>query len=356
MVTRFRILHVLFSSRIAGSERYCIDLANEQACQGHEVHVAGTHDAPMAAALSDAVTYHGLRLPFFRGWQLGRLMADHSIDVCHAHLSHGCKALARAPGKAVKMATLHVGYKARQHARLDALVCVNKAQMARVDGYSGEVRVIPNWMPSATDSSRVDLRRELGLSPKTRIVGTVGRLHPSKGCDVLIEAFRRGAPDDAALVILGEGPQLPALKTMAKEDRRIHFLGYRADVDGILPELDLFVSPSREETFGLAILEAMRAGLPVITTATEGPCEYLRPYPITFVSPGSVEELTAALTACLPAGGSAPTGRIQYDLAPFSQSQGVASILEFYARMTSASTKPGKAASGGSMVANASET
>ena len=49
---KLKILHVLFSSRVAGSERYCVDLANGQAALGHEVHVAGRQGSPRVGLLS----------------------------------------------------------------------------------------------------------------------------------------------------------------------------------------------------------------------------------------------------------------------------------------------------------------
>ncbi len=328
-----RILHVLFSSRIAGSERYCIDLANGQAALGHEVHVAGTGRSPIAGALSPAVTYHALPLPVFRGFQLQRLASALKIDVGHAHLSPACKALARVSGP-VRVATLHVGYKPRQHARLDGVICVNRAQMQRLGGYGGKVGFVPNWMPEVKTGGPMALRSELRLAPDTKIVGSVGRLHPSKGCDLLVEAFRKAAPSHAALVLAGEGPQRAELEKLAAGDPRIHLIGHCDNIPGFLGNLDLFVSPSREETAGLAILEAMREGLPVIATATDGPSEYLLGYPVTLVQPGSVDHLASAIGHALAAENVAGLSRICYDLRPFSREVGVANVLQFYAQLT----------------------
>lgn len=333
MLHRFRILHVLFTSRLAGSERYCIDLANEQAALGHDVRVVGRAGAPIAALLSDNVTYHGFRTPFLRGLKLRRLIAATPIDVCHAHLGPACKAVAKAPDTVAKIATLHVGYKARQHARMDGLICVNNAQLARLNGYAGQARLVSNWLPASAHGEACDLRAELDLPAETRLVGAVGRLHPSKGQDVLISAFLRSAPQDAALVMLGEGPDRAALTKLAAGDPRVHLLGHRDNVSGFLRNLDLFISPSREETFGLAILEAMQEGLPIIATATEGPSEYLRNYPVTLVQPGSVDELSAALSTTFRSDRVVSAPRMDYDLRPFSRSNGVANVLEFYAQV-----------------------
>lgn len=334
--SRLRILHVLFSSRIAGSERYCIDLANGQAALGHEVHVAGTRGSPMEAALSPAVRFHGFATPFLRGFRVRRLMASLRADIGHAHLSPGCKALAKARS-GPRVATLHVGYKPRQHARLDGVICVNRAQMQRLGGYGGETGLVANWLPEAGPDRPLDLRQHLGIDSATRIVGAVGRLHPSKGCDVLVSAFLKAAPADAVLVLAGEGPQRADLEKLAGGDPRIRLIGHCDNVPGFLRAIDLFVSPSREETAGLAILEAMRESLPVIATATDGPSEYLVGYPVTLVQPGSIDHLASALGVALAPDHIAGLSRICYDLRPFSRDVGVARILDFYARVAARS-------------------
>lgn len=330
--TKLRILHVLFASEIAGSERYCIDLANGQAALGHEVHLAA-RGPDMAALVSERVIFHRLKTPFLRRLRLRRLIASSKIEVAHAHLSSGCKALATVPDTVTRVATLHVGFKAKQHAHLDGVICINRAQTSRLGVYAGQSTVISNWLPERGADRPLELRRQLNLPPATRLVGAVGRLHPSKGNDVLISAFLQTAPKDAALVIVGKGPQHAALQKLARGDGRIHLLGYSDNVAGFLRNLDLFVSPSREESAGLAILEAMNEGLPIITTATEGPAEYLREHPVRFVDPGSVESLSEALADWFRADDVTASARVTYDMRPFSRLAGVGNVLHFYSEV-----------------------
>jgi glycosyltransferase involved in cell wall biosynthesis len=330
---RFAILHVVFSSRIAGSERYCIDLANRQAALGHEVHVAGRRNSPVSRALAAGVTFHGLGR-WFRGWQLRRLVHRLEPDICHGHLSAACKALGRISGAHRSVATLHVGYKPHQHGRLDGVICVNRAQAGRLDGFDGTARTIPNWLPQASAvSTAPGLRAELGLAADTFLVGSVGRLHESKGADVLVAAFQAAAPANAALVLLGEGPQRAALERRCAGDPRIHLLGYRAAVQDCLRDLDLFVSPSREESFGLAILEAMGAGIPVIATAAEGPAEYLQDQPVNLVPPGEIGALTDALAEACQQFQDGQLGHLTYDLRFFDPAVRVANVMEFYGQV-----------------------
>ncbi|MDN3919306.1 glycosyltransferase [Roseateles violae] len=332
------IVHVVFSSHIAGGEQYCIDLAQAQQALGHEVHVVGPSRSAIAGALAAGITYHGLALPLLRGARLRRLARRLDADVCHGHLGPACKAVAQMRG-CVRIGTLHVGYKPHQHAQLDGLICVNRAQGQQLARYEGAYRTIYNWAPLRPAApAGTDLRAELGLSPAQLLVGGVGRLHPSKGMDLLVAAFRAHAPQDAVLAILGEGKQRAELERLAGGDARIRLLGFRRDVDAALQAMDLFVSPSREEAFPLAILEAMRAGLPILATETQGPREMLREQPSGDLLPvGNVPALGRALEDALVGlrrqGHHGQRPRIAYALEAYQRDEAVRQVLSFYAEV-----------------------
>lgn len=133
---------------------------------------------------------------------------------------------------------------------------------------------------------------------------SVGRFAPAKGQDILIEAFADalGRGLDATLRLAGVAADAAfhaRLRAMVVEkglQDRVGFDLNRTDVDAILAESDVFVLPSREEGFGLALVEAMAAGLPVIAARTGGAGELVRhgENGLSF-PPGSVADLSAAL-------------------------------------------------------------
>ena len=328
------IVHVVFSSRIAGGEHHCIDLANAQAALGHVVHVVGPAGSAVRHALDPRVTFHGLRLPVLRGARVRRLACKLGADIVHGHLGPACKAVAMATHR-VRVGTLHVGYKAHHHARMDALVCVNSAQIDHLKEYGGVHRVIHNWAPErnagacATAERSASLRAELGLDAQALVIGCVGRLHAAKGMHTLIQAFQRHAPEDAHLVLIGEGPQRAELESLRGADPRVHLLGFRWNVDELLGEMDLYVSSSLEEQFPLAILEAMRAGLPIVATATLGAREMLDPAQSAIVP---VDDPTAMGQAMASALGRRRHDRrpIAYDMARYDRSTAVQATLGLY--------------------------
>ncbi len=205
-------------------------------------------------ALDQRVSYHGLRLPLLRGARVRRLATKLGADVVHGHLGPACKAVAAAKHSA-RVGTLHVGYKSHHHARMDALVCVNSAQVGHLKEFDGMHRVIYNWAPERAPGSCAakapsgSLRMELGIPAAAPVIGCVGRLHAAKGMHTLIQAFQQHAPANAHLVLIGEGPQRAELEALRGTDKRIHLLGFRWNVDELLGEMDLHVSSSREEQF-----------------------------------------------------------------------------------------------------------
>lgn len=330
------IVHVVFSSRLAGAERHALDLAAAQAAAGHRVHVVGSDSAALRRAMPAGVEHHVLSLPLWRGARLAALARRLGADICHGHLGPACRAVARCTG-AMRVGTLHIGYRPHQHDRLDGLICVNRDQWTTLSSYLGAARVVYNWPPRPMAApSGPRLRERLGIGDDRVLVGTVARLHPSKGVDLLIRAFAQVAPGHAVLAILGEGPQERSLKRLAAGHPGIRFLGFREDVDAALEDMDLFVSPSREEALPLAVLEAMRAGLPIVATRTQGTMQLLGDAPATLVDIDDVPALGAALQARirglrLPGHGRhGARARVPYDMGLYDRDAAVARIESFY--------------------------
>lgn len=330
------IVHVVFSSRIAGGEHHCIDLANAQAALGHTVHVIGPAGSAVRHALDQRVSFHGLHLPLLRGARVRRLACKLGADIVHGHLGPACKATAAVRG-AARVGTLHVGYKAHHHARMDALVCVNSAQVGHLKDFDGMHRVIYNWAPERSAASSCaektppsSLRMELGIPATAPIIGCVGRLHAAKGMHTLIQAFQRHAPADAHLVLIGEGPQRAELEALRGEDKRIHLLGFRWNVDELLGEMDLYVSSSREEQFPLAILEAMRARLPIVATATLGAKEMLDPAQSAIVPVDDATAMGKAVAVALTERLRNQRRPVEYDMSRYDRATAVRSTLGLY--------------------------
>jgi glycosyltransferase involved in cell wall biosynthesis len=137
------------------------------------------------------------------------------------------------------------------------------------------------------------------LAARTLI--TLGRLQAVKGHDVLINAFCAVSErfPEWTLVICGEGPERPRLERQVVAlglHHRVSLPGRVAEVSTVLMHADIFVMSSRYEGFPMAVLEAMVAGLPVISFACNGPAEIIRDgIDGVLVPPMDVDALSAAM-------------------------------------------------------------
>lgn len=123
---------------------------------------------------------------------------------------------------------------------------------------------------------RTEARRALGLDEQAWVVGNVGRLHPDKDQATLLRGFAEalpGLPAGARLAILGKGRLESNLKALAAElgiAAQVDFLGQVPDARRYFKAFDVFALSSDHEPFGMVLLEAMVAGVPLLATACGG--------------------------------------------------------------------------------------
>lgn len=137
---------------------------------------------------------------------------------------------------------------------------------------AGEVHVVLNGVRPPT-LERSTLRDEIGVPDGVPVVAGAGRLEHRKGFDLLLDAFARGAGSDAHLAVAGDGKAEGELRSRADAlgvSSRVHWLGFRPDLENVLLGADVFVLPSRKEGMANVMLEAMAAGCLVVATDISG--------------------------------------------------------------------------------------
>lgn len=134
--------------------------------------------------------------------------------------------------------------------------------------------VVPSGIERPSKAGGIDDR--VAVFKRARfLVGTAGRLSTEKAHDVLVEALARltARGVDAALVILGEGPKRRELESRIADlglEDRVLMPGFMADARSQFAAFDVFALPSRTEGLPVTLLEAMEAGVPVVTTGVGG--------------------------------------------------------------------------------------
>ena len=142
------------------------------------------------------------------------------------------------------------------------------------------VLTIYNYYPPPPPGTPGQVRRECGIPPGARVAGAVARLASQKRLERLVEAVALAPGLDC--ILAGDGPERPALAALARDRgvaERVHFLGQRDDVPDVLAALDVFVICSDREGMSNAMLEALAAGVPVVSTPVSGAQEALEPFP-----------------------------------------------------------------------------
>lgn len=296
-----RILQICSAREIGGGEKHLADLANHLVRRGHDVFAALAPASPVHAELSEVSAGNILELPMRNALnlstavKLARFVRANQIGIVHAHVArdYPLAALATARSQAKLVLTRHV---------LFPLSRIHKLTLRHTAGIIAVSQAVADSLRSQTifdpakialirngiDFARFAQAREAAPAADSKAVfrvGTVGHLGPIKGADDFIRAAaivcaRRG---DVEFVIAGEdksqtGENRTNLQKLISEfgvDDHVRLLGWVDDITGLLPTFDLFVSAARSEPFGLAIVEAMAAAVPVIATASEGAREII---------------------------------------------------------------------------------
>lgn len=183
---------------------------------------------------------------------------------------------------------------------MDKVIAVSQSLATTIsENFEVDVSVIPNIVDVDT-FLQVDPKK-LDSDNKFRFV-SVGNLKPIKRMDLLIESFGEAFREDknVSLFIYGDGPELKKLNTLIDQlsmQNQIHLMGYakREVIAQKMFKSDCFVLVSDSETFGVAYIEAMAAGLPVIATRCGGPEDFVDESNGILIERNNIEELTQAM-------------------------------------------------------------
>jgi len=296
----------MLSKGFGGAERYFVDLCVALAEAGHQVqalcHVRSVARGQLAAAGLRVDTVHARGL--WDVWsvrQMTRRVRAFDPALIHAHLARGAWAGGRIASRLglplVVKTHNYVKLKYYRHVDLFIPTTADQAAYLRAHGVSPErIARVPNF------SSLPPVAELPARHPPPLRLAAYGRMVPKKGFGLLLEAFGRAvrAGHDMVLAIGGDGPQRAELARTVHRlalTERVRLPGWVDDVAVFLGEADVFVLPSLDEPFGIAVLEAMARGCPIVATRTRGPCEILDEHTATLVAPGDAGALARALMA-----------------------------------------------------------
>src|SRR5688572_1373084 len=330
---------IICYASVGGSGIVATELGKALASRGHRVHVISTETPFRFGDYQAGLTFHQVAAPsypLFREPQYLLSIANKVVevarafhlDVVHAHYAvpHATAAFlakqvlaAAGPDRApCVVTTLHgtditlVG----NDASYSEIVAFSIEQSDHVTAVSKSLRdstyaelavtrdieVIPNFLDCNVHCRQElpDLRARLtDGDPRAKILVHVSNFRPVKRIDYVMAIFdrvRRQLP--ARLLLVGDGPDLPLALRMARElgiSNLLHAVGAQEEVQPLLSVSDVFLLPSKEESFGLAALEAMACGVPVVGARVGGVPEVIEHGISGFLhDPDAVDDMAAS--------------------------------------------------------------
>jgi len=320
-----RLLPVINPLDPAGPEILLRGVALGLARRGVEtaVYLLRSTDSPLERGLAEA----GIPLHCSRAGPVGspqqvvalaRHLRAHAYDVVHAHLFPtqlwGALAARLAAPRTPLLTTEHATHNRRRRRLLQAMdrwmygnyrhvVCVSHAVAAAlarwVPAVEPRLRVIPNGIDVGrfAGAERGDPQRLLGVAGPVLMM--VARFEPARDQATLLRAMRH--LNGAQLVLVGDGSRRAEHQRLAAAlgvAERCHFLGTRKDVERLIKLADVYVQSSHWEGFGIAVLEAMASGVPVVASRVPGLVELVDSAGV-LVEPGNADHLAQVLNALL---------------------------------------------------------
>lgn len=327
------ILQISSAASFGGGERYVADLTNSLSARGHNLFAAVRPRSPLIRHLQlppERILTLPLRnaLDVPSAYELERFVRRQQIEVVHAHMARDyslASYAARRNRQTKFIATRHVLFQLnRLHrhtlSRATRVIAVSAAVARELRSQrivaESQIALIPNGIDvdrfarARARFDRAQFLRSMGLPPDCMLVGSIGELRTLKRHDDFIRA---------AAMILSKFPAthfvLAGLDTSASGEVRkqlekvvvelalkdcFYFLGWLDEAEKLLCALDVFVSASETESFGLAIAEAMAAATAVVATATEGAKEVIEDQQTGLLVPiGSVELIAESVCELL---------------------------------------------------------
>ncbi|HBV86745.1 MAG TPA: glycosyltransferase family 1 protein [Desulfosporosinus sp.] len=331
MKKKYKILHIIGGGEVGGAEQHVLSLLKGIDRNRFDLQLICLTQGPFSDLASEnkIPTYtFPMRFPLDLSPipKLIRWSQKMAIDLVHTHGSRG-NLLGRLSARWLRipcLTTVHSSlaqdylspWSARIALGLDRLTLPLTSGIITVSEFLAKevalrggrtIETIYNGYSSISyddpTSTRNYFRNQWGIPADALVLGTIGRLHPTKGQIYLIKAAiqLRSKFPNLHLLLIGDGPLRQSLASELRGSTIPHTLtGYLPLAYEALPAMDLFVLPSISEGMGLVLLEAMQARVPIVASAVGGIPELIRDKKEGLLFPsGNVTELAAACKSIL---------------------------------------------------------
>lgn len=281
-----KVLNIMLSRRLGGIEQSFLDYNKALAIAGQEVYSVISNKAEIQANISD----YSFKLPNYFQYdpisifKLSKIINQTKAEIIIAHGNRAINAAIYAKelcGRKLIIISVAHNFKTKCLVKCDYIFSITnyfKAELAKTGFDINKIFFMPNVIDTKLYDSDF-IERVIKKEDET-VIGSMGRFVDKKGFDLLIKALdivkKNGYKFKA--IIGGDGilkKELQELTTSLDLNSNINFCGWVNNKSDFLNGIDIFCLPSKEEPFGIVLIEAMFYGKAIVSTNTEGPSEII---------------------------------------------------------------------------------
>ena len=293
---KIKIIHINLSRGFAGSERHMVDLINYQSKNYKTYLIKSKKNTFINYSIVKKETKIYEISKFFKKNSLKKIIKKINPDIIHTHLGDASRIISKNWGNFKLVATCHMNYKKKHYTNHDGIIVINKTQEKIIKKqFYNKILRINLWVPSIKSKrqSKIYLLNKLKIKKKSYIFGSIGRFHYQKGFDLILKIFNKLQLKNCYLILIGNGHT--NYKEIYKNNSKIKILGHKTNPKDYLKIFNTFVFPSRWESFGLSLIEAMNEKLPIITSVNEGNKDWIKKHNVTLFNSDNEDQLKKAL-------------------------------------------------------------
>ena len=321
---KLKIMHVILSKGFAGSEKYVVDLTCHQYENNQVYVIILKQNKELKNSLEKKLKIYEIGR-FLKKYNIQKIINKIKPQIVHTHLGEAAK-LVQKSKEYKTVATMHMNYKYKDYKNSDAIIVSNNTQYREIrKKYFGKLFKSYLWVKlPKPEINKKNLRKNLNLPKKNFIFGSIGRFHPQKGFDILIECFQEMNLENCTLILIGNGHE--KYKFLETKNNNFKIIGQIKNVSNYYNLFDVGLLFSRWETFGYSLIEAMQFKLPIISSIHIGNKDWINKFKIIRVNLNNKKQLKDTIKKLY----KLKPKKKKYDLKMFDYKRNCEAITSIY--------------------------
>lgn len=281
-ISSMKILNIMLGKGRGGLEQVALDYHHALTSKGHQV-LSITHPNAWVKTVLNSANITTTDLSNMGEWDpiatyhLKQINKASKANIAICHGNRAIRLATKALRNKVPVVAVAHNYRNKGYENCNSVFCITeklKLHMASIGIPENAIYHVPNMINVTSKPAQRNIHTPI-------VIGSLGRFVEKKGFDVFINALdilkQKEIPFKA--VLAGDGPLNKELKNLIHRkglSNDIHMLGWITNKSDFFDQVDIFALPSRDEAFGLVLIEALSRSIPCISTLSQGPSEILK--------------------------------------------------------------------------------